>query len=73
MPRGLRSLSVPLTTILSHVIPNHPVDGVFRRGRQALKKRWHPASDSSVLADNGWQVCKACRGADYRELASCGQ
>ena len=30
---------VPLTPIITHVIPNHPVDGVFRRGSQALKKR----------------------------------
>jgi hypothetical protein len=30
---GMRPTLVPLTTILSHVIPSHPVDGVFRRGR----------------------------------------
>ncbi|SCY68687.1 hypothetical protein SAMN02927923_01966 [Microvirga guangxiensis] len=31
--QGLPSNPVPLTPILSHVIPNHPVDGAFRRGR----------------------------------------
>ena len=73
MPRGVQSALVPLTPILSHVIPNHPVDGVFRRGRQALKKCWRSASESSVSTENGWQIVKVCRGADNQELASCGQ
>jgi hypothetical protein len=34
-----RPTPIPLTPIITHVIPNHPVDGVFRRGNQALKKR----------------------------------
>jgi hypothetical protein len=73
MSQGVRSLSVPLTTILSHVIPNHPVDGVFRRGRQAPEKCWRTASESSVTTDNGWQILRICRGADNQERASCGQ
>lgn len=73
MPQGLRSLSVPLTTILSHVIPNHPVDGVFRRGRQAHKKCWRSAFESRVTTENGWRILKIRLGADNQERASCGQ
>jgi hypothetical protein len=65
---------VPLTTILSHVIPNHPVDGVFRRGPQALKTLWDSLPERSVLTGCGRrQVQSTCRGADYQERASCGQ
>jgi hypothetical protein len=64
---------VPLTPILSHVIPNHPVDGVFRRGRQALKKCWRSASGSSVTTDCGWWILEIRLGADNQERASCGQ
>jgi hypothetical protein len=65
---------VPLTTILSHVIPNHPVDGVFRRGRRSLEKRRDSLPERGVLTGCGRrQAQSACRGADYQERASCGR